>query len=62
MPEKKNDQDAAQPVLQEEPKQQVQEPILPPKEEPKQLDKTVPGGRYVVDGRVVNANGEPIKE
>lgn len=25
-------------------------------------DKTVPGGRYVVDNQVVNANGEPIKE
>jgi len=25
-------------------------------------DKTIPGGRYIVDGRAVNANGEPIKE
>lgn len=25
-------------------------------------DKTIPGGRYVVNNQVVNANGEPIKE
>lgn len=34
-----------------------------PFDEPKQAsDKTVPGGRYLVNGRVVDANGEPIKE
>jgi hypothetical protein len=25
------------------------------------LDETVPGGRYLVDGKLVNAHGEPIK-
>lgn len=29
---------------------------------PQASDKTVPGGRYVVGGQVVDANGEPIKE
>ena len=29
----------------------------------KRLDETVPGGRYrTADGRMVNANGEPIKD
>lgn len=27
----------------------------------KKLDETVPGGRYIVDGKVVNANGEEIE-
>lgn len=30
--------------------------------EEKPLDETVPGGRYEVNGRLVNANGEPIKD
>lgn len=25
-------------------------------------DETVPGGRYLVNGRLVNANGQPISE
>jgi len=29
--------------------------------EAKKLDETVPGGVYIVDGRKVNAHGEPIK-
>jgi hypothetical protein len=28
----------------------------------RKLDETVPGGRYIVNGRLVNANGEPIQE
>ena len=31
--------------------------------EHQRLDQTVPGGRYrTADGRMVNANGEPIKD
>lgn len=30
--------------------------------EVKKLDETVPGGRYIVGGRVVNAEGEPIED
>jgi len=26
------------------------------------LDQTVPGGRYLVNGRLVNANGEPLPD
>jgi hypothetical protein len=42
-------------------------PIVPspPVEEEKPVratDKTVKGGRYLVGGQLVNANGEPIKE
>lgn len=34
-----------------------------PVEEPiRATDKTIPGGRYLVGGRLVNANGDPIKE
>ena len=34
-----------------------------PAPEYRKLDETVPGGKYTTaDGRVVNANGEPIKE
>lgn len=29
---------------------------------PQASDKTIPGGRYVVGGQVVDANGEAIKE
>lgn len=37
-------------------------PLLP-KEEPKKLDETIPGGKYKTpDGRTVNANNEPIDE
>lgn len=25
-------------------------------------DETIPGGRYIVDGQLVNAEGEPIKD
>jgi hypothetical protein len=32
----------------------------PAREEP--LDKTIPGGRYIVNGRLVDCNGEPIEE
>jgi hypothetical protein len=36
---------------------------LPKEEKPVQAsDKTVPGGRYIVGGVLVNANGDPIKE
>jgi hypothetical protein len=28
--------------------------------EPKEIDETVPGGRYIVGDRVVNAHGEEI--
>ena len=27
----------------------------------RKLDETVPGGRYIVNGKVVNANGEEIE-
>ncbi len=30
--------------------------------EAQKLDETVTGGRYEVDGKIVNANGEEIKE
>lgn len=29
-------------------------------QEPKPLNQTIPGGRYEVDGKLVNAEGEPI--
>jgi hypothetical protein len=29
--------------------------------EKNRADETVPGGRYEVDGKLVDANGEPIK-
>ena len=48
-------QDDNQP--QEQPKEQA------PAEEAKKLDETIPGGKYKTpDGRLVNANGEPIDE
>ena len=35
----------------------------PQPEQPAQrLDITVPGGRYLVNGKLVNANGEPLAE
>jgi hypothetical protein len=37
----------------------------PPVEEEKPVrasDTTIPGGRYLVNGKLVNCNGEPIKE
>ena len=35
----------------------------PPTEAPKpKLDVTIPGGKYLKDGQLVNANGEPIDE
>lgn len=27
----------------------------------KKADETVPGGKYIVDGRTVNADGDPLK-
>ena len=30
--------------------------------EEKQLDETIPGGRYIVDGKTVDANGNEIKK
>lgn len=33
-----------------------------PAREEKKLDKTIPGGRYIVNGQTVNCNGEPIEE
>lgn len=30
--------------------------------EQKQLDETVPGGRYMLNGRLVNSEGEPIED
>jgi hypothetical protein len=38
------------------------QPAPPAREEPKKLDKTVSGGRYIVNGRLVNCNNEPIEE
>lgn len=29
---------------------------------PRRRDETVPGGRFLVNGRLVNAQGEPIEE
>lgn len=34
----------------------------PTPEPDRKLDETVPGGRYLVDGKLVDANGEPIKD
>ncbi len=31
-------------------------------EPPRKLDQTVPGGRYIVNGQVVDANGKPLEE
>lgn len=45
--------DKEQQAAQEEPQQP---------EPPRRLDCTVPGGRYWVNGRYVNANGEPLPE
>ena len=43
------------------PKEEV--PALKPAAQPaKRADVTIPGGRYVVDGQPVDANGKPIKE
>lgn len=28
----------------------------------RQADETVPGGRYIVSGQVVDANGEPVEK
>ena len=36
------------------------EATKPAKEQ--KIDQTVPGGRYIVAGQLVNANGDPIKE
>lgn len=33
-----------------------------PDAQPRRADTTVPGGRFVVDGALVDANGTPIKE
>lgn len=30
--------------------------------EKRQIDETVPGGRYLLNGRLVNSEGEPIKD
>jgi invasion protein IalB len=30
--------------------------------EQRQIDETVPGGRYMVNGQLVNADGEAIKD
>jgi hypothetical protein len=29
--------------------------------EENQIDETVPGGRYIVDGQTVNSEGQPVK-
>lgn len=30
--------------------------------EKRQIDETIPGGRYLLNGRFVNSEGEPIEE
>lgn len=57
MPVKPNDQ--SQPV---QTPQTPQEAHAEAAQAPQACDKTIPGGRYVVGGQVVDANGEPIKE
>lgn len=44
----------------EEPKEKAPADSTPDAEV-KKIDETVPGGRYIVDGKTVNANGEPVK-
>jgi hypothetical protein len=40
-----------------------EQPVPAQEEEPvRASDKTVKGGRYIVAGQLVNANGDPIKE
>ena len=39
--------------------QAAEEPVQPA-QSPRRLDQTVPGGRYLVNGRWLNANGEPV--
>jgi hypothetical protein len=75
MPEKQKDDQTQAPVSGEtptnpaipaqdpnaQPVDGTQQPVVQP--EPRKLDETVPGGKYTTaDGRVVNANNEPIKE
>jgi hypothetical protein len=41
------------------------ETVVPSEQEEKPVqatDKTVPGGRYVVNGQLVNSDGKPVKE
>ena len=40
----------------------TQKPDEPKNETPQKLDETVPGGRYEVNGTIVDANGKPVKE
>lgn len=45
----------------------TQPPVTPSPEKVEEApvrrsDETVPGGRYIVNGVLVNCNGEPIKE
>jgi hypothetical protein len=40
-------------------------PVVPapaPVVYPTHLDETVPGGRYILDGRVVDAHGTPVRD
>lgn len=66
---KKQDNEAqAQPSAPEQPTITVEvdgKPIAsatPAREEAKRLDRTIPGGRYIVNGRLVDCNNEPIEE
>jgi hypothetical protein len=43
-------------------KEQTAESIAPEQPARAALDTTVPGGRYLVNGRLVNANGEEFSE
>ncbi len=57
MPEKKDQTPA------EAPASDVQKPDAPAQEEKKvKLDQTIPGGKYIVNGQLFNANGERIDE
>ena len=52
--------DAAAKTAKAAPKAKATEPE--PEPAPTRADTTVPGGRYVVNGQTVDANGKPIKE
>lgn len=55
------DKEQAQTQAAEEPAQPAEEPAQQPTQ-PTRLDCTVPGGRYLVGGRWLNANGTPLPD
>lgn len=59
MPVKPNDQGQDNTPVQAP--QTPQEAPAEPVQTPQASDKTVPGGKYLVNDRYVDANGEPLK-